>query len=111
MRAEQDGVRREAESNIQALRNKLEQQRNQYEEKLDNERALHEAARREAEQNIQAIRDTMDQMRNNNEEKFLWIAKIQKSLDHFLFVALLKPKIYQSKNKKGLLAESIKINF
>ena len=70
MRADQDGNRREAESNIQALRNKLEQQRNHYEEKLDNERALHEAARREAEQNIQALRATMDAIRSDYAKQF-----------------------------------------
>ncbi|MBT3887831.1 MAG: hypothetical protein HOF66_00945, partial [Nitrosomonadaceae bacterium] len=48
MRAAHEGNRREAESNIQALRDSMEQLRNEYEEKLDSERALFAGSQRES---------------------------------------------------------------
>ena len=63
------GAQRESEANIQALRDTMERMRNDYEEKLDNERAVHQGAQRESEANIQALRDTMERMRNDYEEK------------------------------------------
>jgi len=47
----------------------MEHMRNDYEEKLDNQRASHEAAKRDSESNIQALRDTMERLRNDYEEK------------------------------------------
>ena len=44
--------------------------RNDYEEKLDKERASHDAARRESEANVQALRETMDAIRTDYAKNF-----------------------------------------
>ena len=48
----------------------MEKMRNEYEEKLDNERASHEAARRDSEANVQALRETMDAIRADYTKQF-----------------------------------------
>ena len=47
----------------------MEQLRNEYEEKLDSERALFAGSQRESESNVQALRNTMEQLQNDYEEK------------------------------------------
>jgi hypothetical protein len=44
--------------------------RNDYEEKLDRERAAYETSKRDAEANVKALRETMDSIRNDYEKNF-----------------------------------------
>jgi hypothetical protein len=48
----------------------MERLRNDYEEKLDAERAAHDNSRREAESNVKALRETMDAVRSDYENNF-----------------------------------------
>jgi hypothetical protein len=48
----------------------MEKMRNDYEEKLDKERASHDAARRESEANVRALRETMDAIRTDYANNF-----------------------------------------
>ena len=47
----------------------MEKMRNDYEEKLDAERASHGGVQRNSEAGPQALRETMEKMRNDYEEK------------------------------------------
>ena len=48
----------------------MEKMRNEYEEKLDKERASHDATRRDSEANVQALRKTMDAIRSDYVKQF-----------------------------------------
>ena len=48
----------------------MERMRNDYEEKLDHERASKENSKRDAESSIQALRETMDSIRKDYERNF-----------------------------------------
>ena len=55
---------------IDEVRENMEKMRNDYEEKLDKERASHDVARRESEANVQALRETMDAIRTDYANNF-----------------------------------------
>jgi hypothetical protein len=48
----------------------MERMRNNYEEKLDRERASNENSKRDSEASIQALRETMDLIRKDYEKNF-----------------------------------------
>ena len=48
----------------------MEHMRNDYEEKLDRDRATHDTSQREAESNVKALRETMDAIRSDYKNNF-----------------------------------------